>query len=142
MKPESTKETTTKIDNDFYAKQTNAPPTIIELKSPDYFSKKDIEYFRNKMHQALKPKVHEPENCPMCNEGKWKLDGPILSMGYGSFEWHLKALFKSNGQRLNREMINVMWNRYQEIVDSLRRNSKIANRPQPGFVKVTMDVSA
>lgn len=142
MKPKSTKATFTKLDNDFYAKQTNAPPTIIELKSPDFFTMSDIEYFRRKMHSALRIN-HEPQKCLMCNMGKMKLDGPVCSMGYGSFDAHLRSLLKSKGQSPNRELISDMYKKYQEAVESVRLISNKANRPlPPGTFTVTIGVSA
>lgn len=124
MKPDSTNEPMNKKDN-FYLEQIGTP-TINELKGSVFKTVKDLEDYKKRLRAVLD---HVPEYCLMCSNHKWKKDGQWHYMGKKAFKHHLTSMMGPDGQRLNRDVIDGMYKRYREIVESLRRTSKIANRP-------------
>lgn len=132
MKPTSNNKNSTE-DNE----NAKAPVSIIELKGKNYSTVNDIKHFRRKIYNALV--IHDEERCLMCTMSKWKFDNHVSSMGSTCFFWHLESLTKSNGQRLNREVMRDMYKSYRSIVERIRQHSTTNSATS---VVVTIGVSA
>jgi hypothetical protein len=112
----------------------NKKPAKPAPKALDYYAIEDVEYFTDKLNNALKL-GHTPDRCLICkkDQNPKNCTKPMLNLRMSkiSFEWHLNSFSNSDGQSLSCELIDGMWNKYLEIVKSLRWTSKKANRPYP-----------